>query len=134
MLDVRCSMFDVPHLFMISYTRDPQQTIPTSSVKIIGLGGAGSNMLERVALDGMEGAELLVLNTDIRTLSATVAGEKIQLGRNLTKGLGAGGDPDLGQQAVLESEDEIRAAVRGRRIVFLCTGLGGGTGSGAAPI
>ncbi|MBX3741094.1 MAG: cell division FtsZ family protein [Akkermansiaceae bacterium] len=119
---------------MISYTRDPQQTIPTSSVKIIGLGGGGTNILERVALDGMEGAELLALNTDIRTLSAAVAGEKIQLGRNLTKGLGTGGDPELGQQAMLEAESEIRDSLRGRRIVFLCVGLGGGTGSGAAPI
>ncbi len=119
---------------MISYSRDPQETIPTSSVKIIGLGGAGANMLERVALDGVEGAELLALNTDVRTLGACVAGEKIQLGVNLTKGLGAGGDPELGQQAMLEAEDQIRASLRGRRIVFLCTGLGGGTGSGAAPI
>lgn len=119
---------------MISYTRDPQQTIPTSSVKIVGLGGGGSNILERVALDGMEGAELLALNTDIRTLSAAVAGEKIQLGRNLTKGLGTGGDPELGHQAMLEAETEIRDSLRGRRIVFLCVGLGGGTGSGAAPI
>ena len=119
---------------MIPYSRDPQQSIPTTSVKIVGLGGAGANMLERVALDGMEGAELLALNTDIRTLSACVAGEKIQLGRNLTKGLGTGGDPELGHQAILEAEDEVRAALKGRRIVFLCTGLGGGTGSGAAPI
>ena len=119
---------------MIPYPRDPQQTIPTSAVKIIGLGGAGANMLERIALDGMEGAELLALNTDVRTLHACLAGEKIQLGVNLTKGLGAGGDPELGHQAMLESEDQIRASIQGRRIVFLCTGLGGGTGSGAAPI
>ncbi len=119
---------------MISYTRDPQQTIPSSSVKIIGLGGAGANMLERIALDGLDGAELLALNTDIRTLAACLAGEKIQLGVNLTKGLGAGGDPELGHQAMLEAEEEIRASLKGRRIVFLCTGLGGGTGSGAAPI
>lgn len=119
---------------MISYTRDPQQTIPTSAVKIIGLGGAGANMLERIALDGMEGAELLALNTDRRTLAACLAREKIQLGCNLTKGLGAGGDPELGHQAMLEAEEAIRASLKGRRIVFLCTGLGGGTGSGAAPI
>jgi cell division protein FtsZ len=119
---------------MIPYHRNPQQTLPSSSVKIIGLGGAGVNMLERVALDGTEGAELLALNTDVRTLAACVAGEKIQLGRNLTKGLGAGGDPELGHQAMLEAEAEIRAALRGRRIVFLCVGLGGGTGSGAAPM
>jgi len=119
---------------MIKYERNRQQTIPESSVKIIGLGGAGANMLDRVALDGIEGAELLSLNTDVRTLARSVAGEKIQLGRNLTKGLGAGGDPELGQRAVLESENEVRDALRDRKIVFLCVGLGGGTGSGAAPI
>jgi cell division protein FtsZ len=119
---------------MIPYNRDPRQVIPTSSVKIIGLGGAGANMLERIALDGMEGAELLALNTDIRTLGSCLAKEKIQLGVNLTKGLGAGGDPELGHSAVLEAEEQIRTALKGRRIVFLCTGLGGGTGSGAAPI
>ena len=91
-------------------------------------------MLDRVALDGIDGAELLSLNTDVRTLSGTVAGEKIQLGRNLTKGLGSGGDPELGQKAILEAEDEIRDSLRDRQIVFLCVGLGGGTGSGAAPI
>ncbi|MEY3897809.1 MAG: hypothetical protein RLZZ214_3330, partial [Verrucomicrobiota bacterium] len=119
---------------MIPYSRDPHQTIPTSSVKIIGLGGAGANMLERIALDGMEGAELLALNTDVRTLASCLAREKIQLGVNLTKGLGSGGDPELGHQAALEAEEQIRAAIKGRRIVFLCTGLGGGTGSGASPI
>ncbi len=119
---------------MISYSRDPKQQIPAASVKIIGLGGAGANMLERVALDGLEGGELLTLSTDIRTLSASLAKEKIQLGTNLTKGLGTGGDPDLGQQAVLEAESDIRAALKGQKIVFLCVGLGGGTGSGASPI
>jgi len=119
---------------MIEYPRSRQQTIPESSVKIVGLGGAGLNMLDRVALDGIDGAELLSLNTDVRTLAGTVAGEKIQLGRNLTKGLGTGGDPELGEKAILEAEDEIRDSLRERQIVFLCVGLGGGTGSGAAPV
>ncbi|QJE95520.1 cell division protein FtsZ [Luteolibacter luteus] len=119
---------------MIEFPRDSQNTIPSSSVKIVGLGGAGTNMLDRVVLDGMDGAEMLAINTDIRTLSGSVARDRIQLGRNLTKGLGAGGDPELGQQAVLEAEGEVRAALKGRKIVFLCVGLGGGTGSGAAPI
>ncbi len=119
---------------MITYSRDPQQTVPASTVQIIGLGGAGCNMLERTALDGMEGADLLALNTDVRTLASCMAGGKIQLGANLTKGLGCGGDPELGHQAVLEAEAQVRAAIKGRRIVFLCVGLGGGTGSGAAPI
>ncbi|BDS06437.1 hypothetical protein NT6N_14770 [Oceaniferula spumae] len=119
---------------MISYERDPQQTIPESSVKILGLGGAGANMLDRAALDGMTGAEMLCVNTDMRTLSSSVAGEKIQIGRNLTKGLGAGGDPALGLKAAQESEQEIRDALRDRSMVFICVGLGGGTGSGAAPL
>lgn len=119
---------------MISYSRDTQEAIPSSAVKIVGLGGAGANMLERIALDSIEGAELLALNTDIRTLGACLAKEKIQLGVNLTKGLGTGGDPELGQQAMLEAEANVREALKGQRIVFLCTGLGGGTGSGAAPI
>ncbi len=119
---------------MISYSRDSKEAIPSSAVKIIGLGGAGANMLERIALESIEGAELLALNTDIRTLGACLAKEKIQLGVNLTKGLGTGGDPELGQQAMLEAEANVRKALKGQRIVFLCTGLGGGTGSGAAPI
>ena len=91
-------------------------------------------MLDRAALDGMTGAELMCVNTDMRTLSSSVAGEKIQIGRNLTKGLGAGGDPELGLKAVQESELEIRDTLRDRKMVFLCVGLGGGTGSGAAPL
>jgi cell division protein FtsZ len=91
-------------------------------------------MLERIALDSIDGAQLVSLNTDVRTLGASLAKEKIQLGLNLTKGLGTGGDPDLGQQAVLEAETEVRNALRGQKIIFLCVGLGGGTGSGAAPI
>ena len=91
-------------------------------------------MLDRAALDGMTGAEMLCINTDMRTLSSSVAGEKIQIGKNLTKGLGAGGDPELGLRAAQESETEIYDAVRGRKMIFLCVGLGGGTGSGAAPL
>jgi cell division protein FtsZ len=119
---------------MIEFSRDPQNTIPSSQVKIIGLGGAGANMLDRVALDGLDGAEMLALNADVRTLSGSVAAERIQLGRNLTKGLGSGGDPDLGKKVTLEAEKEIRMAIKGRKIIFLCVGLGGGTGSGGAPI
>ena len=107
---------------MISYQRDSRETIPACAVKIIGLGGAGTNMLERIALDSMEGAELLALNTDVRTLDSSLAKEKIQLGINITKGLGTGGDPLLGQQAMLEAEKTVRAALKGQRIVFLCAG------------
>ena len=119
---------------MIEYQRDEQQTIPDSHVKIVGVGGAGLNMIDRVALDGMEGAELLALASDARSLSSSVASEKIQLGAKLTMGLGCGGDPDLGASAAKEQEAEIRDALRDRNMVFVCVGLGGGTGSGAAPL
>ena len=119
---------------MIEFPRNAQHTIPSSQVKIIGLGGAGMNMLDRVALDGLDGAEMLALNADLRTLTGSVASERIQLGRNLTKGLGCGGDPDLGKKVTLEAETEIRMAIKGRKIIFLCVGLGGGTSSGGAPI
>lgn len=119
---------------MIPFNRDPQAPVTQDVVKIIGLGGAGTNILERIALNHDDSAELLLLNTDIRNLNASTPKEKIQLGPNLTKGLGTGGDPELGQNAVLESETVVRESLKGRKIVFLCTGLGGGTGSGAAPI
>lgn len=119
---------------MISYQREQQQTIPDSEVIIVGIGGAGANMIDRVALDGMEDAQQLALNTDTRTLSSTVAKNKIQMGTKLTRGLGCGGDPDLGLQAAMEVETEIRDALRGHKMVFVCVGLGGGTGSGAAPL
>ncbi len=119
---------------MIEFPRNAQHTIPSSQVKIIGLGGAGANMLDRVALDGLDGAEMLALNADVRTLTGSVASERVQLGRNLTKGLGTGGDPELGKKVTQEAEMDIRMAIKGRKIVFLCVGLGGGTGSGGAPI
>lgn len=102
-------------------------------VKVIGVGGSGANVLDRMALEGSDDAELLTLNTDVRALSTSVSSEKIQLGATLLKGMGTGGDPELGKQAALEAVDEIRAAVQGNRMVFVCVGLGGGTGSGAAP-
>ena len=121
---------------MIEYSQDEQGDIPgplESGVKVIGVGGAGANVLDRMALEGSDDAELLTLNTDVRALSTSVSSDKIQLGSTLLKGMGTGGDPSLGKQAALEAVDEIREAVRGHSMVFLCVGLGGGTGSGAAP-
>ncbi len=119
---------------MISYQREQQQTIPESEVIIVGIGGAGANMIDRMALDGMEDAQQLALNTDSRSLASTVAKSKIQMGTKLTRGLGCGGDPELGLQAAKEVETEIRDALRGYKMVFICVGLGGGTGSGSAPL
>jgi cell division protein FtsZ len=103
-------------------------------VKVVGVGGAGSNILDRVMLDGIEAAELVAINTDVQSLTASVAAHKVQLGRNLTRGLGSGGDPELGYAAAEEATEEIRSVLQGGTVIFLCAGLGGGTGSGAAPL
>ncbi|MEM7384713.1 MAG: hypothetical protein AAF514_07175 [Verrucomicrobiota bacterium] len=121
---------------MIEYEREEQQQeiqMKGFLVKVVGVGGSGSNVLDQVVLDGMEDAELVSMNTDVRTLRVSTAQSKLQLGRNLTHGLGAGGDPELGLEAAKEAEAEIRASFRGHDMVFICVGLGGGTGSGAAP-
>src|SRR4029077_6744136 len=103
-------------------------------VKVIGIGGAGSNILDRVMLDGIDEADLVAINTDVQSLTASVAAHKVQLGRNLTRGLGSGGDPELGYAAAEEATEEIRSVLQGGTVIFLCTGLGGGTGSRAAPL
>jgi cell division protein FtsZ len=103
-------------------------------IKIVGIGGAGSNALDRMILDGLEQARLVAMNTDVQSLTSSVAGEKIQLGRTTTRGLGAGGDPELGYAAAGEAADEIRRVFEDVGMTFLCIGLGGGTGSGSAPL
>src|SRR5438309_7399601 len=102
-------------------------------IKIVSIGGAGLNALDRIVLDGLERSDAVAINTDVQSLASSVAAHKVQLGRSVTRGLGAGGDPELGYQAAVESADEIREALVDARMIFICTGLGGGTGSGAAP-
>src|SRR5438309_1403999 len=103
-------------------------------VKVVSVGGAGINALDRIVLDGLEKASVVAINTDVQSLTASVAAHKVQLGRNLTRGLGSGGDPELGYAAAEEATDEIRSVLQGGTVIFLCAGLGGGTGSGAAPL
>src|SRR3984893_13310340 len=112
----------------------PERQEEIIAIKVVGVGGAGSNVLDRIVLDGMEKADLIAINTDVQSLTSSVAAHKVQLGRAATRGLGGGGDPELGYQAACESADEIRQALIDARIIFICTGLGGGTGSGAAPV
>jgi cell division protein FtsZ len=121
---------------MIQLSRNytlPEKQEDDLAIKIIGVGGAGSNALDRIVLDGMERVDLIAANTDVQSLASSVATQKVQLGRNVTRGLGAGGDPELGFNAANESGEELREALSGARMVFVCAGLGGGTGSGAAP-
>ena len=103
-------------------------------IKVIGVGGAGGNAIRNMIQKGLKGVEFIVANTDYRVLDSNPAPEKIQLGKNLTKGLGAGGNPEIGREAALEAEDEIREVLSGADMVFVTAGLGGGTGTGAAPV
>ena len=123
---------------MLEYERKPAEGAPAlepEKVKVIGIGGAGCNVLDRIALhERIDEGELLALNTDVRDLVSSVAQDTIQLGKKLTQGLGAGGDPELGEEAAEEATNEIKEALKGKSLVFICAGLGGGTGSGAAPI
>ncbi len=121
---------------MIQLSRNyslPEKQEDDLAIKIIGVGGAGCNALDRIILDGLERVDLIAANTDVQSLASSVATQKVQLGRTVTRGLGAGGDPELGFNAADESADEIRETLQGARMVFVCAGLGGGTGSGAAP-
>ncbi len=111
----------------------PERLAEVIPIKIVSIGGAGLNALDRIVLDGLERADVVAINTDVHSLTSSVATRKVQLGRNVSRGLGAGGDPDVGYQAALESADEIREALADASVIFICAGLGGGTGSGAAP-
>jgi cell division protein FtsZ len=111
----------------------PEKAEEEIPIKVVGVGGAGSNVLDRIMLDGMAKEDLIAINTDVQSLASSVAAHKVQLGRTVTRGLGAGGDPEVGYEAACESADEIRQALTDARMIFVCSGLGGGTGSGAAP-
>lgn len=105
-----------------------------ASIKVIGVGGGGSNAVNRMMEAGVEGVEFLVANTDVQALQESRAPVKIQIGARLTKGLGAGANPEIGREAALEDTEKIIEALEGSDMIFVTTGLGGGTGTGAAPI
>lgn len=103
-------------------------------IKVVGVGGGGSNAVDRMIECGVTGVEFLAMNTDLQVLNQSAADVKIQLGENLTKGLGAGGDPEMGKKAAEESKPEIRKALEGADMIFVTAGMGGGTGTGGAPV
>ena len=106
----------------------------TATIKVIGVGGAGNNAVNRMVDSGIKGVEFIAVNTDRQTLLVSKAATKIQIGEKITRGLGAGANPDIGAQAAEESKAEIAEALRGADMVFVTAGMGGGTGTGAAPI
>ena len=105
-----------------------------TTIKVIGVGGGGGNAVNRMVSDGLQGVEFIAMNTDQQALAKNHAATKVQLGSKLTKGRGAGADPEIGQRAAEESKDEIANALKGSQMVFITAGMGGGTGTGAAPV
>jgi cell division protein FtsZ len=119
---------------MIAYPRSDtaSEGIEPPSVRIVGLGNAGTHLADRLQMNGH--ADVVVMNTDAQSLQSSIAFKKTPVGQMTTRGLGTGGDPEIGYEAALESRDAIRTTVEGTNIVFLCAGLGGGTASGVIPV
>ena len=127
--------------FEMSYGNNPindqyNDILPsqTARIEVIGVGGGGSNAVNRMIDSELEGVSFRVLNTDAQALLQSSAERRLQLGQNLTRGLGAGGNPSIGQKAAEESREELQQALEGSDLVFIAAGMGGGTGTGAAPV
>ncbi len=105
-----------------------------ADIKVIGVGGGGNNAVNRMIQAGLKGVHFIAVNTDAQALNLSLAEHKIQIGAKLTKGLGAGADPEIGQKAAEESREELTQALRGADMVFVTAGMGGGTGTGGAPV
>ncbi|MCU0485072.1 MAG: cell division protein FtsZ [Anaerolineales bacterium] len=103
-------------------------------IKVVGVGGGGCNAVERMILEGLQGVEFVAINTDAQALMLSNAGTRVRIGEKLTRGLGSGGNPEQGQKAAEESAEELYAVLKGADMVFVTAGMGGGTGTGAAPI
>ena len=110
------------------------ETTNFATIKVIGVGGAGTNAVNRMVDNGLRGVEFIAVNTDKQALALSKATNKVQIGEKLTKGLGAGANPEVGKRAAEESRDELSALVQGADLVFVTCGMGGGTGTGAAPV
>ncbi|MFV0498709.1 MAG: cell division protein FtsZ [Bacilli bacterium] len=105
-----------------------------AKIKVVGVGGGGNNAVNRMIEDGVQGVDFIIANTDLQVLNLSKAETKIQLGKDLTAGLGAGANPQIGKEAALESEADIRDILKDADMVFIAAGMGGGTGTGAAPV
>ena len=106
----------------------------TTNIKVVGVGGAGGNAVNRMVEDGVEGVEFIAINTDKQVLNTSKADLTIQIGVKSSQGHGAGGNPEMGMKAAEENREEISAALKGTDLLFITAGMGGGTGTGAAPV
>ena len=123
-------MADMSEIFQLDKSNYPTREV----IKVVGVGGAGNNALNHIIRGGVRGVEFIAANTDMAHLELSEASSRIILGKELTKGLGAGSDPEIGCKSAMESREEIRAIVDGADMVFVAAGMGGGTGTGAAPV
>ncbi|RAP26477.1 cell division protein FtsZ, partial [Candidatus Marinamargulisbacteria bacterium SCGC AG-343-D04] len=105
-----------------------------ASIKVVGVGGGGGNGINRMVAEGVQGVEFIAANTDIQALSVSLADSSVQIGAKLTKGLGGGAIPSIGEQSAKESREDLEAQLEGADMVFITAGMGGGTGTGASPI
>jgi len=105
-----------------------------AKIKVIGVGGGGNNAVNRMIEEGVKGVEFIVVNTDLQVLNASKCENKIQIGSTITEGLGAGANPEIGRAAAIESKNDLEEAIKGADMVFVACGMGGGTGTGAAPV
>ncbi len=119
---------------MLEYDEMDRDVNETAVIKVIGVGGAGNNAVNRMILSGIKGVEFISVNTDKQALKTSNASTKIQIGEKITRGLGAGANPDIGAQSAEENRTEIAESLRGADMVFVTAGMGGGTGTGAAPV
>ena len=122
---------------MDSTNKQNNEQLPVESfarIKVIGVGGGGSNAVNRMIDEGIQGVEFIVVNTDAQALMLTKATTRVRLGDKLTRGLGAGGNPEVGRKAAEESADELYNVLKGSDMVFVTAGMGGGTGTGGAPV
>ncbi len=118
----------------VDYEDNERMLDGTATIKVIGVGGAGNNAVNRMIESGIRGVEFISVNTDRQALQESKAGTKIQIGEKITRGLGAGANPDIGAQSAEENKSEIAEVLRGADMVFVTAGMGGGTGTGAAPV
>ena len=105
-----------------------------ATIKVIGVGGGGNNAVNRMIEHGVQGVEFIAVNTDAQALNLSKAEVKMQIGAKLTRGLGAGANPEVGKKAAEESKEQVEEALKGADMVFVTAGMGGGTGTGAAPV